>query len=103
MMKPPAIDRMRQAIAERLSTMLKTTIPTIDIDLYPATGYWRHTKADVQQFTGYVKINGTNLSIGCWESMTDCLRYGFDLTDSRGNPRAYAHFELCAHDRRTKR
>lgn len=95
--KPSTEARLAQELAPILSRMLQTAIQWTDISIYPARGYWRQTKADVMAWTGSVEGVG---SLGCWESMTDCLRFGFDVEDSRNNPRAYATFEVAAKGRR---
>lgn len=69
------------------------------IKLYPAVGYWRQTKADVMQFTGSVRLGGNDgmlFDIGCWESMTDCLRFGFEFYDERRSTRPDASFIVMA-------
>lgn len=97
--------RMAQALAPRLSTLLGTAIQWSDIKLYPARGYWTQKRADVQAFTGSFKFGNINYSLGCWESMTECLRKGFEVADSRSGmlrggkysrATAYAHFEIWA-------
>jgi hypothetical protein len=78
----------------------------LSIKLFPVHGYWRQIKADVQQFTGRVQV-GSNVNhtydIGSWESMTDCLRFGFKFHDCRKHHRPYAKFEIEALDRTVKR
>lgn len=96
-------ERMEETLAARLSKMLDEPITSADIELFPATGYWRQSRADVMQFTGYVQIGRLKLNIGCWESMSDCLAYGFDLEDCRGQWRAEAEFMCTALDRRVNR
>lgn len=70
-------------------------------ELIPARGFWRQTKADVMQFTGgvYIGTDSLTLGIGCWESMTDCLRFGFEISDNRGEFRSEADFVITAKDR----
>jgi len=88
---------MVKALAIRLEQM---GIIASKIQLTGVHGYWRQTKQDVMQFTGTAIIDGVQRSIGCWESMTDCLRYGFTVTDERGKDRSYAHFMVEAKGQR---
>lgn len=92
-----ARDRMEDALATRLEQMGLTVR---NLCIYPATGYWRQTRADVMQFTGSAIIDGVQQSIGCWESVSDCLRYGFTVTDERGNRYADAPIMVEAKGRR---
>lgn len=96
----------KQKMIERLAPHFKAAFPgqSFKIELFPAVGYWRQTKADVMQFTGYVQLDGnSNLrhDIGCWESMTDCLRRGFEFHDKRKEPRNYASFMINAKPKKT--
>lgn len=93
-------DRMIKALTERLASM---GITATAIKLYPARGYWRQTKADVMQFTGSAIIDGVQRDIGCWESMTDCLRYGFLVHDERKAHRPDAAILVEAEGRRNIR
>lgn len=97
------VQRMQQALAPLLAQALGGVVHWDEINLYPARGFWRQTKQDVQQFTGGYRHEGVLWSIGSWESMTDCLRYGFDFYDERGNDRADAHFVVSARGRRSVR
>jgi hypothetical protein len=90
--------RMIEALTKRLEIMFE--VPITEMKLYPARGYWRQTKADVQQFTGSVLVNGFFRSIGCWESMSDCLRYGFEVHNMKGEFRADADIVCEAKGRR---
>lgn len=74
---------------------------SLRLEIYPAVGYWRQTKADVMQFTGAIHI-GTGqrmFSVGCWESVTDCLKFGYEILDERGEWRAEADFIINAKGR----
>lgn len=75
------------------------------LDIYPVRGYWRQTKADVMQFTGAVHVGTGQLmfDIGCWESVTDCIRFGFEIEDQRGEFRAEASFVVTAKGRSWER
>lgn len=101
--KPTTKSRLCRALADRLSEIEQTCIQWVDIELFPARGYWRHTKADVQQFTGSVNINGFPRSIGCWESMSDCLRFGFDIEVTGGGMREYNYYDVSARGHRVDR
>lgn len=101
--RPTTLERMTEKLAAQLSELLNRPITAGDIDLHPATGYWRQSRADVMQFTGSVTIDGLPNTIGCWESMSDCLAYGFDVSDCRGEWRAEAAFVCSARDRRINR
>jgi hypothetical protein len=101
--KTSTLERMTEKLATRFTEILGKTITSNDIALYPATGYWRQSRADVMQFTGTVIIDDLPNTIGCWESMSDCLAYGFNLNDCRGEWRAEAAFVCSALDRRVNR
>ena len=88
--------RLAQKLAPIFSEMTQSVVMWADIKIFPARGYWRQKRADVQQFTGYFLKGNLKISFGCWESMTDCLRFGFEVRDSRHDSRAYADFEINA-------
>lgn len=94
------LDQMEDALATRLEQMGMTVR---DIRLYPATGYWTQTRADVMQFTGSAIIDGVQRDIGCWESISDCIRYGFVVHDERGRERADAAIVVEANRTRNLR
>lgn len=102
---PKTQDRLADALADRLCLLLdgpnRNDIRQ-SLNLYPARGYWRQAKADVMSVTGDFKHNGLTYTLGCWESMTDCLRFGFDLEDCRGQAN-YADFMFGANERRSDR
>ena len=65
-------------------------------DLYPALGFWKHNRADVKRWEGYISIwrhgKMARVAINSWDSMTDCLK-GFRI-DSGG----FFDFETSATD-----
>jgi len=75
--------------------LLETCVQWTDLKLYPVRGYWRQTKADVMQWTGVYEVGARTVQIGCWESMTDCLRYGFEVDFEKGR-RRYADVMVSA-------
>jgi hypothetical protein len=45
------------------------------------------------QFRGSIVIDGAySFTIGSWESMTKCLRHGFNIVDQRKSSRGYVQF-----------
>ncbi len=97
---PSTLGRMTDALETRLQELLG--VPCL-VELSPVRGYWTQSRADVMQFTGNFRHDGAIHSIGCWESMSDCLRYGFDINDCRGESRSYADFTCSANGRRVDR
>jgi hypothetical protein len=89
-----AKERLLMRLAPELSRLCNATIAPADIQIFPAQGYWRQCKADVMQWTGTFSIGTLTHDIGCWESVTDCLRYGFTI--KRGSYHAYADFEVSS-------
>ena len=90
--KPSTQERLQKLIATILSKHCKTVITYHEVNIYPAKGYWRHTKADVMCWTGDVKINNVTVDIGCWNTMTDCVKHGMRFKEDTG----YARFEFYA-------
>ena len=97
--RPTAQERLIKKITPYFEKKFPGLTP--DIKLYPVRGFWRQTKADVMQFTGAVHLGTGQLmfGIGCWESITDCLRFGFEIHDERGEFRADASFVISAKGR----
>lgn len=61
-------------------------------DIAPVTGYWRsNLQADCMRWEGSVPTaEAGKRSIGSWDTMTDCVRYGFTISkDHRDHPEAY--------------
>ena len=93
----------KERLAAKLMGYFEQKFPgeALRLDIYPALGYWRQTRADVMQFTGAIHV-GTGqrmFSLGCWESMTDCLKFGYEVSDERGKWRAEEGFIITAKGR----
>lgn len=90
-------ERLARKLAPLLSEMIEQTVDAGDIGIIPARGYWTHTRQDVMGFQGSIRPKDGGLYfIGSWNNMTDCLRYGFEIHDGRGQYRAEAHFMIEA-------
>jgi hypothetical protein len=75
------------------------SVDTDSIVIYPAKGFYRQRKADVQAWTGYARVNGIQVDLGSWDNVTTCVRRGIEVTDRRSDRTAYAAFEFCAKER----
>lgn len=90
--------RLAHKLVEALSPIFETTIDPPRIDV--ATGYYRQKRADVMPWTASVSVEGIPISIGSWDTVTDCLRRGFTVEDCRGQGfRSYANFEIHANEK----
>lgn len=66
-------------IRDRLENMLIDQGLVVDV-LWGATGQWRKTIMDVMRWEANCRrADGRFVHIGSWETMTDCVRYGFKL------------------------
>lgn len=64
--------------------------------IYGASGYWR--QADVYRWECTARTrgrkgfaDGISCCIDCWDTMTDCVRYGIEIVQDRG-----MHFDAHA-------
>lgn len=97
------MERLKIRLAADLSEIFGTKVAPADFNLYPAKGYWTHTHQDVMAWTGDVKVNDYPYTLGSWENMGDCLRFGYDISDNRNNDRTYANFIFDARGQRKSR
>jgi hypothetical protein len=99
-------EKLAIKLAPRLSELVGHEIDPSRIKFYPARGYWTHTHQDVMGFTGSYRFSDNSsalFSIGSWDNMTDCIRYGFLLHDERKSYHPEAHFMIEALKRRRPR
>jgi hypothetical protein len=96
-MRKTTEERLIGQLLPKLSELLGQKIEPSDLRLHPAKGYWTHTHQDVMGWQGWIKISGQLVrSIGSWNNMSDCVRYGFMIHDERGEYRAERDFMVEA-------
>lgn len=71
--------------------------------LHVCRGYWTHAHQDVMAWQGYVNINGRDFQIGSWNSVTECARRGFSISDERRNDRREVDYQIFANPRKPRR
>jgi hypothetical protein len=78
--------------------------PIREPSIYPARGYWTHKHQDVMAWQGHVDVpvdmHRFSYSLGSWDTMTACVRRGFEVQDCRGDDRRYVDFEIHAKEKR---
>lgn len=93
-------ERMRRLLWDAMIDL--TQQPVSEPQLYPARGYWTHIKQDVMAWQGNAHVDNILYSIGSWDSMTQCLRRGFEISDLRGHRNREVEFEIMAKSRSVK-
>ena len=69
---------------ERLAFLLEQQ-GYADVHVRPATGYWKHKVRDCYVWEATATRNGLSCSIDSYDTVTACVRWGFDLeADPRG-------------------
>jgi hypothetical protein len=90
--KPTKAQKLADALTKALGH------PVAAKNLFGARGYYRHRRADVMPWTGVVQVDGMPRTLGCWRTMTACLKHGFAVTDDRGVFRAYSDYDVLPFD-----
>ena len=87
---------MSGRIRIKLAKMLETAIPGAT---FQPSRLYRHQSREIlnglASWDGLgIDAKGVTRSVCSWDSMTNCVRYGFDIIHDDG--RGFAHWELCA-------
>ncbi len=53
------------------------------IDIKPVRGYWAQNQQDCMRWTGWAMKDGRRVSIGSWQNLSDCAKYGITATPGR--------------------
>jgi hypothetical protein len=70
----------------KVSDMLETLGYRVEFFML-ARGYWSHAHQDVMRWEAYARdAQGHQWHIGCWETMTKCIKYGIELSEDKGYP-----------------
>lgn len=103
---PTVAERMVEPLTAALQALTKVRVE--HLTLHPCRGYWTHVKQDVMAWQGYADLTSSRggdasvtltVSIGSWDSLTECERRGFELHDCRGKARTEVDIEVLAKPR----
>ena len=88
-------------IRQKLSLLLEEKGVIINpLDLWSQKGYYTHRNHDLARWGGHAHYNG-HLAILCsWDTMTDCVKYGIEIS-VKGNEIEVSYAEKidADHDR----
>ena len=93
--------KIQWKLADMLTEALKP-FGVLDQPVHPqdfilARGHWTHKHQDVMRWHLQINLGGYASSAGSWETMTECVRNGFDIEkDDASN---YADFMVNARKR----
>ncbi len=88
--------RISERLAELLNDALKPDRPISASDLWMQHGDYRKARWDLTRWGATVRVNGADRSVCSWDTMTECVRKGFNVTVSncRMGDKSYANFEI---------
>lgn len=93
-----SVGRTRCRLAKLLTEVIGSPIDPEDLDA--AQGYYRQQRSGQAAWSGIIVVDGIKRTICSWDSMTECVRNGFTVQDSRGESGRFADYEIHAKDRR---